>query len=314
MGRPLAGLLALTLTMATATACGGESEPGAEGKVNVGVIPIVDVAPLYLGKQKGFFDQHKINLNITPITGGAAAIPGLVSGQLTFAYGNVTSLLIARDKGLDLKIVANGDNSTGKIGADVGAVMVKKNSPIKTAKDLAGKRVSTNTLKNVCDTMIRQVTRKDGGNPDKIKFVEVPFPDAPAAVERGRVDAACVVEPFVTLMKAKGARSVSSMFAEAVPNLTIATYFTTGKLAREQPDLVKRFQAAMSQSLAYAQAHPDEMRAVLKTYTKIPPEAIAKITLPSWGEVNKQSIVATGDLAQRDGLLKKKPDIAALFP
>nr|BFE82865.1 hypothetical protein GCM10020093_054660 [Planobispora longispora] len=101
-------------------------------------------------------------------------------------------------------------------------------------------------------------------------------------------------------------------FAEAVDDLTVAMYFTTGKT---DPDLVKRFTAAMNESLTYAQGHPEEAREVLKTYTKIAPEVIAEIRLPRWGtEINRDSVQAIADLAQGDGVLKGKVDVAALIP
>jgi NitT/TauT family transport system substrate-binding protein len=314
MLRPAAALT-LVLTMTTA-ACGNTSAGGPAGvdRVTVGAIPIVDVAPLYLGRQKGFFDQQRIKLSIVPTTGGGASIPAVVSGSFTFSFSNVTSLLIARDQGIDLKVVANGNNSTGKPGEDFAAVMVRKDSPIKTAKDLAGKTVSGNNLRNVCDGTIRQVVRDDGGDPTTIKWVEVPFPDAPAALQERRVDASCVVEPFVTAAKAQGGRPVAWNFAQFTPNLTVATYFTTAQVVARQPDLVRRFTAAINQSLAYAQAHPDEAREILTTYTKIPPPVIAKITLPSWPRsVNRQSVEATAERALDDGLLRNKADISALF-
>lgn len=318
MRRLLTALTAAVLVTTTAAACGSDSDttaPGGKDKVNVGAIPIVDVAPLYLGKQKGFFDKQGIALTITPTTGGAAAVPGVMSGQFQFAFGNVTSLLVARDQGLDLKVVASGNASTGKEGADFSAVMVKKGSPIKSAKDLAGKTVSVNNLKNIGDTTVRAAIRKAGGDPASVKFVELAFPDAPAALDKGRVDAAWVVEPFVTVAKGQGATPVAWNFVDAAPNLTVASYFTTGKTVKDKPDLVKRFTAAINESLRYAAEHPDEARGILSTYTKITSDVGGKIVLPAWPtEVNRQSVQTVADLALQDGLLKKKADLTALLP
>jgi NitT/TauT family transport system substrate-binding protein len=313
-GRLTAVLAILTMLSAT-SGCGGEND-AAGGKINVGAISIVDVAPLYLGKQKGIFTKHGIDLTITPTSGGAEAVPGVVSGQFSFAFGNVTSILIGRDQGLDLKMVANGVNSTGKPGADFGAVLVRKGSPIKTSRDLAGKTVSVNNLRNIGDTTIRHVVRKDGGDPASVKFVELPFPDAPAALQSRQVDAAWVVEPFVTQARAQGARVVAWNFAEAVPDLTIAAYFTSAKVIADQPVLVRRFVAAAKEASAYAETHPDEVREVLKTYTKIPAKVIPKIVMPSWPtQINRQSVEATAALARQDGLLRKNADVrAALYP
>ncbi len=308
-------LTAAIVTLAAACGSSGSSEgakSGGKDKVTAGVIAIVDTAPIHLGKAKGFFDKQNIDLSITPVQGGAASVSGTVGGQFQFAFGNVTSLLTAKEQGLPVKAVANGVSSTGEQGKDFSAVLVKQDSPIKTAKDLEGKTVSVNQLKNIGDTTIRASVRKAGGDPSKVTFVELAFPDAPAALQAGRVDAIWVVEPFVSQAIAQGARPVAWNFADAAPNLTVATYFTTTKT---DPDLVKRFTAAINESLEYADGHPEEVREILKTYTKIDPAVIAKIYLPKWPTtINRESIQTIADAALSDGTLKQKPDLGALLP
>jgi NitT/TauT family transport system substrate-binding protein len=317
MRRPLLALLSAVALLTTA-ACGGGSGSGSgdggTDKVTAGVIPIVDVAPIYLGKEKGFFSRRKIDLTLQTGSGGAASVPGVVSGQYQFAFGNVTSLLVARDKKLPLKVLTNGVSSIGEAGKDFGAVVVKSGSPVKSAKDLAGKKVSVNNLKNIGDTTVRASVRKDGGDPTKVQFVELPFPDMPAALANDRIDAAWVVEPFLTQAVSQGARPVAWNFVDAAPDLTVATYFTSEKMIAENPDLVKRFTEAMNESLAYAEAHPDEVRKILATYTKIPADVIAEMTLPRYpAKVNRESIDTLAGLAKQDGLVAGDPDVDALL-
>jgi NitT/TauT family transport system substrate-binding protein len=317
---PLA--LVFAATLAVTSACGGNSSetppaaaPGEPDNVKVGVIAIVDVAPIYLGKQKGFFEKRRINLTLETSQGGAAIVPAVQSGQFQFGFSNVTSLALARSRGLPVKIVANGVASTGVSGKDFGAVLVKNDSTVRTAADLAGKTVAVNTLKNIGDTTIRASVRKAGGDPSTVKFVELAFPDMPAALQAGRVDAIWVVEPFVTTATGQGARQVASNYVDAAPNLTVAAYFTTDQVVSGRADLVKRFTEAMNESLSYADAHPDEVRTVLGTYTQIPPDVAAKITLPKWPtEINRQSVQTLVDLAVADKLLEKAPDLGTLLP
>ena len=317
MRRPLLALLtAATLLITTACGGAGGTETTAEGnaKVTAGVIPIVDVAPIYLGKEKGFFTKRKIDLTLQVGSGGAASVPGVVSGKFQFAFGNLTSLLVARDQDLPLKVIANGVSSTGEQGKDFGAVVVKADSPVRDAAGLVGKKVSVNNFKNIGDTTVRASVRKAGGDPSKVEFVELPFPDMPAAVQNGRVDAAWVVEPFLTQAISQGARPVAWNFVDTAPDLTVATYFTSEKIAQSEPDLVKRFTEAMNESLAYASANPDEVRKVLTTYTKITQPVIDKMTLPNWpAEVNRASVETLAKLAKDDGLVKKEPDLDALL-
>jgi NitT/TauT family transport system substrate-binding protein len=281
-------------------------------KVAVGVIPIVDVAPIYLGKQKGFFSARGIDLELVAAQGGAAIVPGVVSGQFQFGFSNITSLMIAASKGLPVKITCAGNSSTGTEGADFGAVVVNADSPIRTAKDLAGKTVSVNTLKNIGDTTVRASVRKAGGDPDKVEFTELAFPEMPAALAGKKIDAAWVVEPFLSVAKAQGARAVAWNFVDTAPNLPVAAYFTT---TEQDPDLVKRFAEAMTESSAYAQAHPDEARTAITTYTKITAEQAKSLTLPQWpATIDTTALATLADLAVADKLVTAKPDLAALLP
>jgi NitT/TauT family transport system substrate-binding protein len=321
MRRKLAALLFAAALLAP-TACGSNNNnsgtatgSGKTDKVTVGVIPILDVAPIYLGKQKGFFSNRKIDLNLALAQGGAAIVPAVVSGQYQFGFSNVISLLLAQSRNVPVKVVCNGNNSTGVDGQDFAALMVKGDSPIKSAKDLAGKTVAANTLNNIVDTTVRASVRKAGGDPKKVKFVELPFPDQPAALQAGRVDAVFVVEPFQQAVLAQGGRKIASSYVDAAPNLTVALYFTSNQLLRSNPDLVKRFTEAMQESLKYADEHPDEARSIIGTYTKITPDVIAKMTLPKWpSDINRQAVQTLADLALGDSRLPKAADVNALLP
>ena len=70
------------------TASGAAAENAGLTKVTVGVIPIVDCAPIYLGDKKGFFKEEGLQLDIQTATGGAAIVPGVVSGSFDFAFSN----------------------------------------------------------------------------------------------------------------------------------------------------------------------------------------------------------------------------------
>ncbi len=299
---------------------GGASTSSAGGgggdltTVKVGVIPIVDTAPIWLGKEKGFFKDQGINLEITTTTGGAAAVPGVVSGDFDIAFGNVVSLMVAADKGLPLTFLTNGTTTSGKT-PDFSGVVVPKDSPIKSPADLAGKTVSVNNLNNIGDTTVRKVVEEAGGDPKSIKFVEVAFPDAPAAIERKQVDAAWILEPFLSAAVAKGARVVSWNYTEFDPGLDIAGYFTKKDTVSGKKDMVEKFQKAMNTSLEYAQEHPDEVRDIVGTYTKIGEDARAKMVLPKFTpEFNRDAATKLGEAAVSYGTLKKAPNLDELLP
>ena len=172
-----------------------------------------------------------------------------------------------------------------------------------------GQEGSVNTLKNLPEVAVRNSLEKAGVDPSKVEFVEIPFPDVPAALEAKRVDAAFAVEPFVGASMAAGATKLAEPFEEVAPNLTIAEYFTTDKYAEENPEVVERFTRAMNKSLDFAQQNPDEVRRIITTYTKTPPEAAEKMSLPTWNsEVNADAMGTLVELSKKYGVLKGDVD------
>ena len=109
----------------------------------------------------------------------------------------------------------------------------------------------------------------------------------PAALERGDVDAAWVVEPFLTSSLNNGATEVASNFVDAHKNLSVAYYFTTEQMIAQDPELVDNFTAAIEESNTYADENPDEVRRILGDYTEIDSKTIE--------ELLKETIARTGE-------------------
>jgi NitT/TauT family transport system substrate-binding protein len=312
-------LITIAAVVAATAGCGssntsssGGATPGVD-KIKVGVIPIVDVAPIYLGQKQGFFAHRNIDLTLAPAQGGAAIVPAVVSGQYQFGFSNVVSLMLAQSRNVPVKAVANGNNATADPKKDFGMLVVK-DPAITSAKDLAGKTVATNTLKNIVDTSVKQIVKADGGDPAQVKFVELGFPDMGAALDAGRVQGIFVVEPFLSAALAKGWHTVGS-FADVRPNLCISAYFTSQQEIAKNADLVTRFGEAMKESLTYADAHPDAVRQIVTTYTTIKSDVAAKMTLPKYStEIDKTSLDTLSGLMVGDGLLTQPADTAKLLP
>ncbi|MET7575519.1 ABC transporter substrate-binding protein [Streptomyces sp. NPDC005492] len=318
MRRLLVRLSVVSLVVVTAACSSDEPDARSAGDINtlkVGVVPIVDVAPLYLGQKKGFYGKRGIKLQMVPAQGGAAVVPGVISGQFSFGFSNVTSLILAQSKGIAVKGVSVASASTGEQGADYSGITVKNNSVIKTAKDLEGKKVAVNTLQNIGDTSVRESVRRAGGDPAKIRFVELPFDQMPAALDGGQIDAAWVSEPALATVKAQGGRVIASNYVDVDDNLTVALYFTSARYAKENAEVVRKFREATAESLAYAQAHPDDARQILATYMKIPEATTEQLVLPRWPVgVNRPSVEVLAELGRKDGLFGTVPDLDELLP
>jgi NitT/TauT family transport system substrate-binding protein len=322
--RGVAALAAAVMAFAALGACGGGGGGGGGSgggggadkptTLKVGVIPIADVAPLYVGIKQGFFKQEKLTIKPQLAEGGATITAQVVSGDLQVGFSNTTSLIIAASKKLPVQIVAQGVQGAPSEDKAWDAVLSKKGSPITNPKALEGKTVSVNNLNNVGPLTINNAMEKAGADFRKIKYVEVPFPDANGALDTGRLDAAWVVEPFVSQGTAQGAREVLHPFEQTAPNYTVATYFTTKQYSAQNRDVIDRFVRAINKSLTYSQSHPEAVRAVVPTYTKIPKAVAAKMRLPQWGsDLNEPTIEQTADLARKYGYIEEKPDLNDLI-
>jgi NitT/TauT family transport system substrate-binding protein len=317
--RRILAAVALAATLLAAAACSSDDDqpvtPGGGTEVSVGVIPIVDVAPLYLGRDKGFFSSRGIDLALVPEQGGAPIVKGVLAGKYEFGFSNATSLMLATSDGAPLKAVANGVASTGRAGRDFSAIVVADGSPIRSAKDLAGKRVAVNTLKNLGDTTVRQSVRRDQGDPTDIDFRAMPFSDMPSALQARQIDAAWVVEPQLSQVLTQGGQVVASNYVDTAPDLTVALYFTGTATIDRDPDLVKRFTDAVNESLRYAAGHPEEIRATVGTYTKINDVVRTSMILPSWpNDINRPSLERLASLGRTDGIFTKPPVLDELLP
>jgi NitT/TauT family transport system substrate-binding protein len=321
LGLRAAALLAVLACAVGVAACGDDDDGNGGGggqaettTLQVGVIPIADVAPLYLGMKKGFFEEQGLRIKPQLAEGGAAITPAVVSGDFQIGFSNTISLLIAASQDLPVEIISQGVLA-GKTEEDAWAdLLVLKDGPIKEPKDLEGKTIAVNTLKNICEVTIKASLEKEGVAVDTLKFSEVPFPDMNAALEAERVDGACVVEPFVSQGKAGAARGIDPFYVRTAPDLTVATYFTSKQYAQENGDVVDRFVDAMNRSLTYAQSNPDEARDVLLDYTEIPPEAAEQIKLPVWRpDLNEPTIELLSKLSLKYGLIEEQPDLDELI-
>ncbi|WP_250008693.1 ABC transporter substrate-binding protein [Actinoplanes sp. M2I2] len=316
MRRTLAAAIAVAVLL-TGAACSDDdaAEAPSGTKVSVGVIPIIDVAPIYLGQRKGFFSRRGIDLSLTPEQGGAPIVEGVLGGKYQFGFSNVTSLMAAQAGGAPLKAVASGVASNGRAGRDFSAIVVTGASPVRSARDLTGKRIAVNTLKNLGDTTVRQSVRRAGGNADNLRFQAMPFPDMPGALQAGKVDAAWVVEPALSAVLTQGGQIVASNYVDTAPDLTVALYFTSQGTMTAKPKLVADFTAAIKESMRYAAGHPEEVRDVVGTYTPINDTVRISMILPSWPvDINRPSLERVATLGEQDGIFAKPPTLDQLLP
>jgi NitT/TauT family transport system substrate-binding protein len=320
--RGLLCVLALAALLAPA-ACGGDDGGGGgtggsgerkTTKVKVGVLPISNVAPLYLGIDKGFFREEGLEIEPAPAQSGNEIVAAMVSGDVQFAFLGYVPAMSARSRDLPIKLVANADNGAEDAAEEWTVIVVPKDSPIRSADDLAGKTIAVNAIKGVGEVVIKAALQKRGVDPNSIELLEIPFPEMPAALDRGRVDAIWAPEPFLTSVLGEGGREIEAPLTTLGPRFPNGTYATTEQQLADDPDVAERFARAINKSSDYAGRHPDEARATIPRFTQIPAAVAAKIRLPLWPtEIDRRQLQQLAGYAVRYDVIQQAPALDELI-
>jgi NitT/TauT family transport system substrate-binding protein len=279
----------------------------------VGNLPVAASAALALGQQKGFFTEAGLELTIKP-TEAPSMVPSLLSNQIQFAFLNPPAILIARSNGVPVKGVETAARYDPDPAKAAIALLVGKDSAIKSPADLVDKTVAVDAIGQVPHLSILNALRSSGVDPAKVKFTEIPFPAMGAALESGRVAGVVAAEPFITVNTAKGAQVLLPGSKGLPPGTPQSLWFTTDSYAKKSPDVIAKFRTAIDKSQTYAQAHPDEVRKIIPTYTQVEQALADKILLPNYEPgYTKEQWDAWYTVLRTEGLIKKEIDPAEAY-
>ena len=309
--------IAAATTLATLAACSSpvvntpQKTKQPTAKLTVGVVPVADIAPLYLGIARGFFSGQKLSIVPKQVQQGSLIINQIVSGAMEIGFSNNVSLIAAAAHGISLRIVTAGNQAGPGLYS---AIFVRADSPVKTPQDLAGKRIAVNALANVGPLVVNAALEKSGVDVSKVSYVAIPFPNMNSALARSQVDAVWAVEPFSGAISAQpGTRRLLEPYTLLPRNFPVSSYFVSTRYLSAHRDVVTRFTKAMDESLRYARTHPAQVRQILPTFLKISPQVAARVVLPGWGaDVQSAQLTTTAQLAHRYGYIATVPDIKQL--
>jgi NitT/TauT family transport system substrate-binding protein len=306
-------LLACALAGCTGSAADGQANPVGEGltHVNVGVLPIIDAAPVYVALQHGLFDAH--GLDVTPVTlnSGEQATQELLSGQLQFAFSNYVSTILAASQGAQLRVVADGAQAL----SDAHDLMVARNSPIRSVAQLRGKTIAVNAIGNIATLMTDATLRAWGVPVNSVRYKVVPFPDMAAALTAHTVDAAWMAEPFITESGEQiGAEELADTASGPMANFPISGYATLRSYAEANPSVITEFTAALVQAQAISSNRSVLEQAIATYITGITPALVAALQPEQFpAALNRAMLQRVADTMLSVGLLTRPFNVGQLL-
>lgn len=286
--------------------------------LKVGTLPIMELLPLFVGKEEGLFKAEGLELETTTLAGGSAGIPALESGSLNIMYSNLVSVLQAVEQGLDLRIVGPGSLNATKPDADATRFLVLEESGITKLSDLRGKRIAVNTLRNVNDLYTVAQLDRAGLKQGDYTLTEMPFPDMVDALANKQIDAAHEVEPFITIMIGSGkVRDLGSAYYDIHPRFYLAHYVALQRWLDRNGDTAKRFQRALFKSVELVNQNRDKWPDWAVQHVRLRPELKDQVSFPEWNTLMEgeyvTSLQRTRDIMLQYSYLKQNIDPATLI-
>jgi NitT/TauT family transport system substrate-binding protein len=320
LGRSPALLTVLLMASAlTTAACGDDSKDTADAKptanalasIKLATVPIAGTAAAFIAKDDGYFRDEGLSFKANFLRFTPDIVASTVGGSSDFGIINTVTLLQALARNVPVKVVAPAYFANA---AEQG-IYVKSGSAIKSVKDLAGKRVAVVGLKNIQQLLLMALARDAGVDQSTIRFVEVPAPSMADTLKSGKVDAAAMVEPFITLAGGALTQIVDDLYAPLGSEHPIVAYYITSKrYEAKHADVVERFKKAILKAQARASSDPGSIRKTMAGYTEVPAKTLAVMALPSFGtSFDEPSFQKAADLGKQFKFLDEVPNLDSVL-
>jgi NitT/TauT family transport system substrate-binding protein len=265
---------AVALLMLVLAGCGSQSTTNGNGQtvVHLGYFPNMTHAVALVGVERGTFQQalgSNVQLKTMTFNAGPTEITALLAGDIDIAFVGPSPAIsgYVHSRGQALRIIA---------GASSGGVLfvVRPGANIRSAKDLAGKKIADPQLGGTQDVSLRYYLKQNGLTPaDKGGNVQiVPTDNATILTlfKEGKIDGAWVPEPWGTRLIVEGH---GKLFLDERTLWPDGKFDTTNVVVRsafmqQHPDLVNKFLQADVDTVEWIQSNPTSAQSIINSEIK----------------------------------------------
>ena len=215
-------------------------------------------APFFYGKARGFYADQGIDLEIQEGRGSAMTAQAVAAGTVGFGYFDVPTMIKAAAKGAPLVSVGV------LLQKSPMSVMGFSDKNIRTPDDIKGKTVATtpgDSLSQIWPFFLQKTGLQEGD----FKTVSGDAQTKLNAVINGQADLLLgySMDQSMKIKDATGKDVSPILFADYGVNMVSSGIVVTKDLVAENPDLIRRFMAATTQSVEAAEKAPAEATAAV---------------------------------------------------
>jgi len=296
--------------------------------LQVGTVNSTSDAGFFIALDKGYFKDEGLNVETVDFQTAVAMIAPLGSGQLDVATGAIAAgVFNAAAREVPLRIVAD-KGSTPNPDFDFVALMVRKDlidsGRVKDYADLKGLTISTTSPGNSTEIAVVRALEKGGLVWEDINYTPLSFPDMITAFGNKAIDAALVIEPFVSRIESLGTAVRWKGNVDFYGNQQVAVIMYGPAFVTERQDVARRFMIAYVRGLrTYNDAFGpkrqgrDEVVQILTKYTPIKDpkdyDAMRPAGLDPDGKLQVQAIQQDLAYYEKTGLVKERVDLSKVL-
>lgn len=276
--------------------------------VRIVIVPIVDVAPIVYALNCGFYAKHGLEVSTEVAASGPAAAQLIAAGEAEMGISAWHPLAGIWLNGGPFVVAVDG----AVLAAAQGAVLVVGDSDMETLADLTGKTVGVPALGSVMDAALRTALQDAGIDAAGVEIVSVPITELIAAVASGSIDAMVALEPFTTIGRVQGLKSIAdNLYGGRVAAGTSGGLVALKPWADANEEIIRRTRAAWTEVVNLIESDEEGFRAFLPTYTALTPELAAVIALTVYRTTTEiANVQPSVDLTAEVGLIPETFDVS----
>lgn len=324
-------VLLLTLGMLfSLSACGnsgkdsGKDGKGGETDVRIAYFPNITHTQALVMKNQGKLEERwkdTCNVSWTSFNAGPAEMEAIFAGEIDLGYiGPVPALSANVKSNGDVKIISNTTNA--------GAVLlIRKDSGIKSVKDLAGKKVAVPQLGNTQHLCLLNLLSENGlkttDQGGDVTINASSNADILNLMDNGSVDAALVPEPWGTTIENNGSSEVLLDYNEVFlgGEYPTAVVVASQDFIDEHPDIVADFLKAHEEATLYINENAEESQKIVNTEIesttgKALDEEVIKSAFNRMKvseTLSNDAIMKFAEISKNEGFINKVPEENDVF-
>lgn len=213
------------------------------------------VSPAELAEDLGYLAPLKLSYAGNNSTGGPHSIAAVLSGDLDFgsSFNGAIIKLVATKAPIRSVVAAYGTDEKQLQG-----FYVLEDSPIRTARDLLGKKVSVNTLGAHVEFVLKEYLVRNGFTPEEIRqvtMVVTPSINGEMALREKQVDAAALGLIFRVKALERGGIRVLFTDQDLFGSFNAGSYVMSQKFIAQHPKATKKFVEAVGKAIDWSREH-----------------------------------------------------------